>query len=70
MVVAVTPSHLVFPGRQTVAINDEEGWAKLRVRPRRETPWTPSVLVLDAALDAGGQHISRQADAAAATLSC
>jgi hypothetical protein len=49
--------HLVFPERQTVAINDEEGWAKLRIRPGSKTAWTPSMLVLDAALDAGGQHM-------------
>ncbi|TJV44555.1 MAG: serine kinase [Mesorhizobium sp.] len=49
--------HLVFPGRQTVAINDEEAWAKLRVRPGTKAAWTPSMLVLDAALDAGGQHM-------------
>ncbi|TPM25660.1 serine kinase [Mesorhizobium sp. B2-3-5] len=49
--------HLVFPGRQTVAMNDEEGWAKLRVRPGTKAAWTPSMLVLDAALDAGGQHM-------------
>ncbi|TPM99202.1 serine kinase [Mesorhizobium sp. B2-1-3A] len=49
--------HLIFPGRQTVAVNDEEGWAKLRVRPGAKAAWTPSMLVLDAALDAGGQHM-------------
>ncbi|MER9652806.1 serine kinase [Mesorhizobium sp. M0152] len=49
--------HLVFPGRQTVEINDQEGWAKLRLRPAAKAPWTPSMLVLDAALDAGGQHM-------------
>ncbi|TPM36179.1 serine kinase [Mesorhizobium sp. B2-3-4] len=49
--------HLVFPGRQTVAINDEQGWAELRVRPGAKAAWTPSMLVLDAALDAGGQHM-------------
>jgi hypothetical protein len=49
--------HLVFPGRQTVAINGGEGWAELRVRPGTKAAWTPSMLVLDAALDAGGQHM-------------
>jgi hypothetical protein len=49
--------HIVFPGRQTVAINDQEGWAELRVRPGAKAAWTPSMLVLDAALDAGGQHM-------------
>ncbi|TGT17875.1 serine kinase, partial [Mesorhizobium sp. M3A.F.Ca.ET.174.01.1.1] len=49
--------HLVFPARQTVAINDDERWATLRVRPGAKAAWTPSMLVLDAALDAGGQHM-------------
>lgn len=49
--------HLVFPGRQTVAINGGEGWAELRIRPGTKAAWTPSMLVLDAALDAGGQHM-------------
>lgn len=49
--------HIVFPERQTVAINDEDGWAELRVRPGAKAAWTPSMLVLDAALDAGGQHM-------------
>lgn len=57
MVVDGGTVHLVFPERQTVAINDEEGWAKLRVRPGAKAPWTPSMLVLDAALDTGGQHM-------------
>ncbi|MBZ9680765.1 MULTISPECIES: serine kinase [unclassified Mesorhizobium] len=49
--------HLVFPERQAVVVNDEEGWAELRVRPGAKAAWTPSMLVLDAALDAGGQHM-------------
>jgi hypothetical protein len=49
--------HLVFPGRQTVAINGGEGWAERRIRPGAKAAWTPSMLVLDAALDAGGQHM-------------
>jgi len=49
--------HLVFPERQTVAINGEEGWAEIRRRPGTKAAWTPSMLVLDAALDAGGQHM-------------
>lgn len=57
MVVDGGTVHLVFPGRQTVAINDEEGWAELRVRPGAKAAWTLSMLVLDAALDAGGQHM-------------
>ncbi|AMX98498.1 serine kinase [Mesorhizobium ciceri] len=49
--------HLVFPGRQTVAINGGESWAELRIRTGTKAAWTPSMLVLDAALDAGGQHM-------------
>jgi hypothetical protein len=49
--------HLVFPGRQTVAINGQEGWADLRIRPGTKPVWTPPMLVLDAALDAGRQHM-------------
>jgi hypothetical protein len=49
--------HLVFPERQTVAINGGEGWAEIRIRPATKAAWTPSMLVLDAALDAGGQHM-------------
>lgn len=48
--------HLIFPGRQTVEIN-ETGWARLRIVPDSKDAWTPSMLVLDAALDAGGQHM-------------
>ncbi|OBQ67663.1 serine kinase [Mesorhizobium erdmanii] len=57
MIVHGATVNLIFPGRQTVAVNDEEGWAKLRVRPGSKAAWTPSMLVLDAALDAGGQHM-------------
>ena len=49
--------HLVLPERQTVSINGEEGWAEIRIRPDAKAAWTPSMLVLDAALDAGGQHM-------------
>ncbi|MBZ9739602.1 MULTISPECIES: serine kinase [unclassified Mesorhizobium] len=48
--------HLVLPGRQTVEIN-EKGWARLRIVPDSKSAWTPSMLMLDAALDAGGQHM-------------
>ncbi|QKD00244.1 serine kinase [Mesorhizobium loti] len=57
MIVDGATVHLIFPERQTVAINDVEGWAQLRVRPGSKAAWTPSMLVLDAALDAGGQHM-------------
>ncbi|MDF3213814.1 serine kinase [Mesorhizobium sp. M7A.F.Ca.CA.001.09.2.1] len=49
--------HLIFPGRQIVAINGGEGWAELRISTGTKAAWTPSMLVLDAALDAGGQHM-------------
>ncbi|QKC80432.1 serine kinase [Mesorhizobium sp. NZP2077] len=57
MIVDSSTIHLIFPERQTVAINDVEGWGQLRVRPGSKAAWTPSMLVLDAALDAGGQHM-------------
>jgi hypothetical protein len=49
--------HLVFPGRQTVAIHAVEGWAEIRVHPDTRITWTAWMLLLDAALDAGGQHM-------------
>lgn len=49
--------HLVFPARQTASINGQEGLAEIRTRPGVKAPWTPSMLVLDAVLDAGGQHM-------------
>ncbi|PDQ17912.1 serine kinase [Mesorhizobium sanjuanii] len=49
--------HLIFPGRQTVAIHAGEGWAEIRVRPDTRITWTAWMLLLDAALDAGGQHM-------------
>ena len=49
--------HLIFPARQTASINGQEGWAEIRTRPGAKAPWTPSMLVLDSALDAGGQHM-------------
>ncbi|TGT72403.1 serine kinase [bacterium M00.F.Ca.ET.159.01.1.1] len=49
--------HLVFPGQQTVAIHDEEGWAEIRVHPDQRIKWTLLMIVLDAALDAGRQHM-------------
>ncbi|TGQ86986.1 serine kinase [Mesorhizobium sp. M00.F.Ca.ET.151.01.1.1] len=48
--------HLVLPGRQTVEIS-EKGWARLCIVPDSKAAWTPSMLMLDAALDAGGQHM-------------
>ncbi|MFC3327251.1 serine kinase [Mesorhizobium cantuariense] len=49
--------HLVFPERLTVSIKSDEGWAEIRVRPDTKVTWTAWMLVLDAALDAGVQHM-------------
>ncbi|TJV72266.1 MAG: serine kinase [Mesorhizobium sp.] len=49
--------HLVFPGQQTLSIRDEEGRAEIRVHPDSKIKWTLLMMVLDAALDAGGQHM-------------
>ena len=53
--------HLVFPGQQTVSIRDEEGCAEIRVHPDSKIKWTLLMMVLDAALDAGGQHMLHMA---------
>lgn len=50
-------SHLIFPGQQTATIHDAEGRAEIRVRPDSKVKWTLLMMVLDAALDAGGQHM-------------
>ncbi|MEW6635156.1 MAG: serine kinase [Pseudomonadota bacterium] len=49
--------HLIFPGRQTASIHAGEGWAEIRVLPDAKVLWTLEMLVLDAALDAGDQHM-------------
>ncbi len=49
--------HLIFPGRQTASIHAGEGWAEIRVLPDTKLLWTLEMLVLDAALDAGEQHM-------------
>jgi hypothetical protein len=49
--------HLIFPGRQTASIHAGEGWVEIRVRPDTKITWTLWMLVLDATLDAGGQHM-------------
>ncbi len=49
--------HLVFPGQQTVSIHDDENWAEIRVHPDSKIKWTLLMMVLDAALDAGAQHM-------------
>lgn len=49
--------HLIFPGLQTASINADKGWAEIRVHPDAKVKWTLLMMVLDAALDAGGQHM-------------
>lgn len=49
--------HLIFPGTQSTSINAGEGWAEIRVHPDSKIKWTLLMTVLDAALDAGGQHL-------------
>ncbi|MDX8466472.1 serine kinase [Mesorhizobium sp. VK23B] len=49
--------HLVFPGLQTASIHADAGWAEIRVHPGSKVKWTLLMMVLDAALDAGGQHM-------------
>lgn len=49
--------HLIFPGLQTGSIHADEGWAEIRVHPDSKVKWTLLMMVLDAALDAGGQHM-------------
>ena len=49
--------HLIFPGLQTGSIHAGEGWAEIRVHPDGQVKWTLLMMVLDAALDAGGQHM-------------
>lgn len=49
--------HLVFPDRQVLSIHGGEGRAEIHVRPDTRITWTTWMLVLDAALDAGGQHM-------------
>jgi hypothetical protein len=49
--------HLVFPGLQTVSINADDGWAEIRVHPDTKVKWTVLMMVLDAALDDGDQHM-------------
>jgi len=49
--------HLIFPGLQSVSINADGGWAEIRVHPDAKVKWTLLMMVLDAALDAGDQHM-------------
>lgn len=49
--------HLVFPGQQTLSIREGEGRAEIRLHPDSKIKWTLLMMVLDAALDADGQHM-------------
>ncbi|RWM98114.1 MAG: serine kinase [Mesorhizobium sp.] len=49
--------HLVFPGFQTASIRADEGSAEIRVHPDSKVKWTLLMMVLDAALDSGGQYM-------------
>ncbi|MBZ9987489.1 serine kinase [Mesorhizobium sp. BH1-1-5] len=57
MIDAGSVFHLVFPGQQTVSIHDGEGRAQIRLHPDSKIKWTLLMMVLDAALDADGQHM-------------
>ncbi len=48
--------HLVFAS-QILSIHGAEGRAEIRIRAENQINWTVWMLVLDAALDAGGQHM-------------
>jgi hypothetical protein len=49
--------HLVFPGRQTVRIHAAQGQAEILLCPGTKVTWTIWMMMLDAALDADGQHM-------------
>ncbi|MDX8510763.1 serine kinase [Mesorhizobium captivum] len=49
--------HLIFPGLQMASVHADEGWAEIRVHPDSKVKWTLMMMVLDAALDASGQHM-------------
>jgi len=57
MIDAGSVFHLVFPGQQTVSIHDGEARAEIRLHPDCKIKWTLLMMVLDAALDADGQHM-------------
>ncbi|PBB20979.1 serine kinase [Mesorhizobium sp. WSM4313] len=57
MIDAGSVFHLVFPGQQTLSIHDGEGRAEIRLHPDSKIKWTLLMMVLDAALDADGQHM-------------
>lgn len=57
MIDAGSVFHLVFPGQQTLSIHDGEGRAQIRLHPDSKIKWTLLMMVLDAALDADGQHM-------------
>ncbi|TIO77833.1 MAG: serine kinase [Mesorhizobium sp.] len=49
--------HLIFPALQMASVHADEGWAEIHVHPDSKVKWTLLMMVLDAALDAGGQHM-------------
>ncbi|TPI74280.1 serine kinase [Mesorhizobium sp. B2-8-9] len=57
MIDAGSVFHLVFPGQQALSIHDGEGRAEIRLHPASKIKWTLLMMVLDAALDADGQHM-------------
>ncbi|MDG4873669.1 serine kinase [Mesorhizobium sp. WSM4935] len=57
MIDAGSVFHLVFPGQQTLSIRDGERRAEIRLHPDSKMKWTLLMMVLDAALDADGQHM-------------
>ena len=61
MIDAGSVFHLVFPGQQTASIHDGEGRAEIRLHPDCKIKWTLLMMVLDAALDADGQHMLHMA---------
>lgn len=53
--------HMVFPGRQTLLVDNAAARAEIRVLPEAKTLWTAWMLALDAALDADGQSMLHMA---------
>ncbi|AZO10039.1 MULTISPECIES: serine kinase [unclassified Mesorhizobium] len=57
MIDAGSALHLIFPGRQAAAIHAADAKAEIRVLAGARVLWTLGMLALDAALDAGSQHM-------------
>ena len=53
--------HAIFPGRQTLFIDNAAARAEIRVLPDTATLWTAWMLALEAALDADGQSMLHMA---------